>query len=443
MYLPRSLISLLYTNLIRTHQPSSSQVVILSSLETDAICACRILTALFKRDFIQHRIQPVAGYGDLQDAGQKLIRPMKISEGGNGGVVICLGVGGLVNLAEQLGFETEDGETDFSGVEIWLLDARRPWNLQNIFGGESFKDPTDSDPTQITQTSGVNKGRIQSSYRCGTGGIVAFDDGDIVEELSAEQDAYYSLAEMPELDDTVSDSDDDENDLEGSLNDHDDDDSHGSSQSRKRKSWSDRDESDDDVERPLQRRRSNSGSSVTSPRSRSISPTPIRAKQPNTSAKQLRRKLKDLRISHEKVLQDYYKLGTSYSEPISSLAYSLASELGRDDNDLLWLAIVGVTSLELSGHTSTGLGTPHAKPEFNTRAINKSWHMNRSARTYALLRDEARRLNPPSNERQSLLSSKPAVRSCSQALKKFWRCGSSIGESSSALLPVGLAWARS
>ena len=41
-------------------------------------------------------------------------------------------------------------------------------------------------------------------------------------------------------------------------------------------------------------------------------------------------------------------LGASYSEPISSLLWNLASDLGRDDNDLLWYAIVGVSSLELS-----------------------------------------------------------------------------------------------
>lgn len=335
---------------------------------------------------------------------------MKISEGGNGGIVICLGVGGLVDLASLLGLEDENNpEDDMSGVEVWVLDARRPWNLANVFGGQVFQPLSTDNAAVVQHTPGVSKGCIQSSYRPGKGGIIVFDDGDIVDELSAEREAFYSLADMPEVDDMAEDSEEED----ATPQDQDeDDDSHGSSQSRKRKSWSDRDESDDE-ERPMQRRRSNSGSSLPSQRSRSTSPTLHRTQPKEPSTKELRRKLQALRLSSEKVLRDYNSLGTSYSEPISSLAYSLASELGRDDNDLLWLAIVGVTSLELSGHTSTGLGTPHAKPQFSTRQFHHNWRMNRSARTYALLRDEARRLNPPTNERQSLLSSKPPVTSAS------------------------------
>ena len=413
MYLPRSLITLLYNNLVKTYGPSSSQVLILSSLETDAICACRILASLFKRDYIQHIIQPVAGYGDLQRVGEKLVQPMKKSQGGSGGVVICLGVGGLVDLAGLLGLEDENNPAnDMSGVEVWVLDARRPWNLSNVFAGLAYETVEGAESTPaLRRTPGVEKGRIQQTYRPGRGGIIVFDDGDIVDELSIEQDAFCSLADMPELDDDIAE------DLQDEEEQEEDDDSHGSSQSRKRKSWSDRDDSEDESEeRPMQRRRSNSGSSIASHTSRSQSPSfkqPAPAKEP--SAKQLRKKLQSLRISHEKVLQDYYSLGTSYSEPISSLAYSLASELGRDDNDLLWLAIVGVTSLELSGHTSTGLGTPHAKPDITSRQIYHNWRLNRSSRVYALLRDEVRRLNPPSNERQTLLTSRPPVTSATDS----------------------------
>lgn len=400
MYLPRSLISHLYNNLLKNHQPSSSPVLVISSLDTDAICACRILASLFKRDFIQHRVQPVTGYGDLQRVGHELVRPMKTTEGGSGGVVICLGVGGLVDLASQLGLEDENDNDNMGGVEVWVLDARRPWNLSNVFGGYSWLESTGSGAAPVLKhIPGVDRGCVQRSYRSTRGGIIVFDDGDIMDELCAEQEAFCSLAEMPEIDEDLADDSESEHGDDGA--------SHGSSQSRKRKSWSDRDDSEDEAARPQQRRRSNSGSTIASDRARSKSPQLV--KQPREpSARQLRRKLQALRISHEKTLQDYYTLGTSYSEPISSLAYSLASELGREDNDLLWLAIVGVTSLELSGHTSTGLGTPQTKPD-PTRQTHYSWRINRSSRTYALLRDEVRRLNPPSNVRQSMMASRPAV----------------------------------
>ncbi|OOF95477.1 hypothetical protein ASPCADRAFT_49256 [Aspergillus carbonarius ITEM 5010] len=325
MYLPRRLISHLYQQLLRSHHPLSPPVLILVALEPDALCACRILTALLKRDYIPHKIQPVAGYGDLARAGEELVKPMRTTNGGSGGIVICLGVGGLVDLSEILclsNAEEEEEEEDMGGVEVWVFDARRPWNLAN--------------------------GCITSGYTSGNGGIVVYDDGDIEEELGKERDAYCELLAMPEVDEEEEDdADDSESDREV---DH-----LSSSDSKKRKSWMAHDSS-------------NSSRSVTPT---SDSPSPVQPKPP--SARALRRRLLRLKRKHEGVLQSYYSSGTSYSEPISSLVYSLASELGREDNDLLWLAIVGVSSLELSGRTMSGRGE----------------------RIRQILRDEVLRLNPP------------------------------------------------
>src|SRR2546421_13086237 len=105
MYLPRGLISHLYNHLIRNHHPLSAPVLILASLEPDALCACRILSALLKRDYIPHKIQPVSGYADLSKAGAELIKPMRTTEGGPGGEVVCLGVGGLVGRGDILCLE--------------------------------------------------------------------------------------------------------------------------------------------------------------------------------------------------------------------------------------------------------------------------------------------------------------------------------------------------
>lgn len=91
------------------------------------------------------------------------------------------------------------------------------------------------------------------------------------------------------------------------------------------------------------------------------------------------------------MLRDYYSGGTSYSEPISSLVYSLASELGRDDNDLLWLAIVGVSSLELSGRTMSGVGISSSSESGGSAG----WGGERGERVRQVLRDEVHRLNPP------------------------------------------------
>jgi cell division control protein 45 len=398
MYLPRGLISHLYTHLLRTHHPLSAPVLILAALEPDALCACRILSALLKRDYIPHKIQPVSGYADLSKAGNELIKPMKTTEGGPGGVVVCMGVGGLIDLGELLGLEGDTPEQEaIGGVEVWVIDARRPWNLNNVFGGLPTRHVLGELDINVRRNEpGIDKGCIQKSYRPGNGGIIVFDDGDIANELDAERDAYCALAEMPDVEE-VGDEDSDED--EDKENDTDD-----TGHNKKRKSWSDQEneELDSDDERPRQRRRSNSGFSISSPTrrdqhtpssSRSNSPISKGASPKIPSAKVLRRRLLTLRRSHEAVLDQYYTLGTSYSEPISSLLYSLASELGREDNDLLWLAIVGVSSLELSGHTSTGLGTSSTVPSL-PHQYHQSWQKTRSSRIYALLRDEVRRLNP-------------------------------------------------
>ncbi|KAK2743761.1 hypothetical protein FQN57_004698 [Myotisia sp. PD_48] len=387
MYLPRNLISHLYLQLLRSHHPLSPPVLILVALETDALCACRILTALLKRDYISHKIQPIAGYGDLSRAGTELVRPLMTSMGGSGGVVICLGVGGLVDLGETLGLDGDEESNDMGGVEVWVIDARRPWNLTNVFGL----------PTSSVQASiqGVDRACVTEGYRPGKGGIIAFDDGDIEEELSAEREAYHTLEELPDIGQ--------DEDLDSGT----DSDQEEDSRSRKRKSWLDQDASDDEDQRPAQRRRSNSGSSIASPlrfkpsredssqTSRSVSPasdTSSPAPPPKEpSPRTLRKRLLKIKRKSEAVIENYYSSGTAYSEPISSLLFSLASELGREDNDLLWLAIVGVSSLELSGRSMSGVGISDASGSGGSAG----WGGHRGERIRQILRDEVRRLNPP------------------------------------------------
>ncbi|GAB1318740.1 DNA replication initiation factor cdc45 [Madurella fahalii] len=410
MYLPRALISKLYIHLQNTRHPLSPPVLILVALEPDALCACRILTRLFKHDYIPHKIQPVAGYADLERVGRELVSPMMETRGGSGGVVVCLGVGGMADLGTVLGLEPEGEENMFGKVEVWVVDSHRPWNLGNIFGGFPLEPETDEATTFAARSPvGVKGGRIDRAYQPGKGGIVVLDDGDIEDELSKERDAYLALVDMPDIEDDgedLGDSDDDESEIE---------DGEGlvslPRAGQKRKSWDfDDGDSEDDDDRPRQRRRSNSSTSIPeSPRRpaqrglislrdeavfSSDPAEPPTAAQPlrAPSARTLRRRLLRLRRKNEAVLRDYYRLGTSYSEPIASMMYSLASELGREDNDLLWMAIVGVTSMELYGRSSAGIAVPVRSSEARPAS---GWLGVRGARIRQLLRDEVRRLNPP------------------------------------------------
>ncbi|CBX94426.1 hypothetical protein IAQ61_009863, partial [Plenodomus lingam] len=407
MYLPRNLIAHLYQNLIKRTHVAAPPVLILVALEPDALCACRILTALLKRDYIAHKIQPISGYGDLSRAAEDLVRPMRTTEGGSGGVVVCLGVGGMIDMEEMLGLDVdENGQGGTGDVEVWIMDARRPWNLANVFGTPISEDPATGE--LVPRQAGVDKGKVLQSYQSSRGGIIVFDDGDIEDDLQAERAAYCALEEMPEVgeeDDLDDESEEDEEPPSGQ-------------QPKKRKSWSGDEESEDDMtdnERPAQRRRSNSGGSIPSSprrgpargtllianqlgpssdfsrsdsRSRSASPSVAAPKQP--SVKSLRRQLIQKRNKYTNVLDKYYQLGTSYSDPVSSLVYNLASELGREDNELLWNAIVGVSSLELYGRTGNGVGLN----PLSAQGGSAGWNGNRGEQIRSVLRDEVRRLNP-------------------------------------------------
>jgi cell division control protein 45 len=264
MYLPRTLLSHLYTHLVRNTHPLSPPVLIRVSLDPDALCACRILTALLKRDYIPHKVQPIAGYSELAAAGKDLVLPLTRQHGGQGGIVVCLGVGGLVDLEEMLALDGgENPETQMNmydhGVEVWVVDARRPWNLQNVFGSGAMAPPEDQDsgitPAMAKKRRGVDQGKLLQSYTPGRGGIIVYDDGDIEQELSAEKEAFCALQDMPDIEEEADDGDlDEESDEEDAAED---------SQTRKRKTWSDDDadeeaDSDVDADRPYQRRRSNS-----------------------------------------------------------------------------------------------------------------------------------------------------------------------------------------
>lgn len=254
MYLPRGLIAHLYQNLIKRNHAAAPPVLLLVALEPDALCACRILTALLKRDYIPHKIQPIAGYGDLSRASEELVRPMRISEGGSGGVVVCLGVGGMVDMEEILGLDVdENGEGGPGDVEVWLMDARRPWNLSNVFGVPIGPDPITGE--LVRKQAGVDKGKLLQSYQSGRGGIIVFDDGDIEEELESERQAYCALEEMPELGDAADLDSDTDGEDEERIPDS------GQAPKKRKSEWDEDDESMDDEsddERPKQRRRSNS-----------------------------------------------------------------------------------------------------------------------------------------------------------------------------------------
>lgn len=181
MFIPRSNYAQAYSHLKANAHPSTPSILLLCALDTDSLCGTRILTHLLKRDFIPHKLHPVAGYADLKKISETLIQ-------GNSDIrfVICLGLGGMTDLSE-LGW----GEDD-SDVEYWVIDSRRPWHLGIVFGGGGK----------------VTGGRYGLGPK---GGIKVWDDGDIEMELGRQRDSYLELLKMPEIDSD----DDDDSDSDG------------------------------------------------------------------------------------------------------------------------------------------------------------------------------------------------------------------------------------
>lgn len=412
MYLPRQQIAQLYTDLIRTNHHGSAPIVILTALTVDSLCAAHILDLLLKRDFIRHQLVPIAGYSDLQRAGIQQVQTLSLARGGTGGTVVCLGLGGAVALEEVLGLDGGDegageGAAEDHGVEVWVLDSHRPLNLENVFGISAT-----SRETQSVGRLGVKDGRVLPGYKPGRGGIIVFDDGDLEQELAAEKEAFFALQDMPDiteedlaLNDHDEDSGDEDDDTE-QPDDDDDADASSSGQKRKRATSlddsEDEEDSDGEVSRARRRRRSNSSLSIPIPSSpggnplsaqldADSTPPPMPSSPPKKkeqSAKQLRRQLLKLRRKHEATLDRYYDLGTKAAECVSSMLYSLASDLGREDNELLWLAIVGISSMVTS---ASGPGA-------------------RASQIKHVLQDEVRRLNPiPDSELQRSQSTEAII----------------------------------
>lgn len=172
----------------------------------------------------------------------------------------------MVDLGAVLGLEPEGEETTFGGVEVWVIDSRRPWNLGNVFGGFPLEPETEFASSYQARTPvGVVAGRIDRTYRPGKGGIIILDDGDIEDGLASQRDAYLALMEMPDIDDNGEDLGD--SDSEDEEDDEEEEEEPTPHAGQKRKSWSDQDDENndsDDDDRPRQRRRSNSVSTHVS-----------------------------------------------------------------------------------------------------------------------------------------------------------------------------------
>ena len=198
MYIPRALFASTYAHLKANAHPTASSVLILCALDTDSLCAARILVSLLKRDYIVHQIKPVSGFIDLENVNEKLVK-------GNEDLkfIISLGLGAMSPMGDLLDLSRGPGQEE---IELWIIDGKRPWNLYNVYAGGKEGD---TDVAVATRAGKVAGG--QHNVGNGVGGIKCFDDGDIAEDMMQEMEAFKTLIDMPVVDDSDDDDDDDDN----------------------------------------------------------------------------------------------------------------------------------------------------------------------------------------------------------------------------------------
>lgn len=209
--------------------------------------------------------------------------------------IIMLNLGSLLSLPNY--FTTANNPAPEAYVlpptcSIHLIDSHRPYNLDNLFATSELMER-----------------------------IFVWDDGEIEERLGREEKAFAALEFIDEMssDDEDEDSDDDGSSSSVSHDDNDDAASQTSDRPRKRR-----------------KRHGARGDDEQSP-------------MPRT-----KRLPANVLASHRNALARYYNRGTMFGMGVSAIVFLLAGRLGRADNDLLWFAIVGLTSQYINSQVPHG-----------------------------------------------------------------------------------------
>ncbi|BEI83339.1 hypothetical protein CcaverHIS002_0312070 [Cutaneotrichosporon cavernicola] len=266
----------------RRRGTGSGGIVIICGVDLDGLLAARILTSLFKQDNVPYQLVPVGGYTDLDIKSREALKSEDLH------TLILLSLGSILPLANFFDLPR--------GVHLHVLDARRPWNLSNLFGIALDED---------------NDGEESSE-----GKIWTWGDGNEI-KLDSVKKSWETLEYEPDSDsDSDSEVDDeDDEDEDGTGNGHDDEDGEESG--------------------------GENGNGVhLGKRSRESSSKPKKRRREGERPRKMPRAVRE---AHVERVSRYYEAGTSFGMSVAQTVYLLATELERADNDLLWLAILAVT----------------------------------------------------------------------------------------------------
>lgn len=304
----------IYNEIIKnSSSPSSCHLCIfVSCLNIDALCATKMLSNLFKKQLVQLQIVPIFGYSELKWNYEQIKDNQSINS------IILIGFGGFIDIESFLDIDpqeyrisneisdtatdeernrsdnknTQHEEMEYSRY-FYVLDAHRPWNLDNLFGSTMIK---------------------------------CLDDGSVEEDsLNNVKVAYQQLLMLEE----DNNNNEEEEGEDGDITDKDSEDE---------LEIVDGEEEEDDEKVFI---------NVNNKRSK---PTEIggnKSTEDHIDLNRLSRKQRKKQIhQYENLLEEYYSQGTTIVNSISSQVYSLLSSIGETNLQQLWLTIIGTTSLD-------------------------------------------------------------------------------------------------
>ncbi|KAJ1948986.1 DNA replication initiation factor cdc45, partial [Dispira parvispora] len=304
-----------YQKLVQDAHSHQGTVLILVSSDPDALCALKILLALLKDDSVAYHLIPVSGHSDFARVNRLWFESQSAdhndSAGSNWGAlatslrsIVCLNCGALTDMLET--FQLPEH------VTVYIFDSRRPYCLDNLFGYPQ---------------------------------VVVFDDGDVDQSLDLVKQAFLRLAEQGADNSDLGDSSDNdslaEEDIAANTN-------AGKKRGRSPHSASfatsptsapSQNTSNQSTSPPARRRRTNITTDVPVPNDSNSYSAEMGEDDPEADENRLHMPLRMCR----RIIAEYYSRGSFYGQPSAVTLYMLALQLSRENSDMLWYAIVGLT----------------------------------------------------------------------------------------------------
>lgn len=102
---------------------SKQRVLVLVTMDADALCACKILQWLFKCDNVEYTLLPITGKEDLVNAYLDHSEQIKH--------IVLINCGGNINILELLQPQED--------VVFYVIDSHRPLDLDNVYNQDQVK----------------------------------------------------------------------------------------------------------------------------------------------------------------------------------------------------------------------------------------------------------------------------------------------------------------